>query len=120
MIDDNASQTCRTPCMIPLSPGRHTLSVQLAGFRPYPRVINVPQDGDIFMQLSKAAGTLSLTSEPEGATIEMDGMPQSKRTPSLFELSPGSHHFRVSRNGASLDFDVKVRDGDVITKKIDF
>ena len=106
--------------MMPLNPGRHALSVQLRGYRPYPRVFNVPQDSDVFLQLSKAQGTLSVTSQPEGAAIEVDGTLQAKRTPALFNLPPGTYHMKVSRNGASLDFDVQVRDGDVITKRVDF
>jgi serine/threonine-protein kinase len=120
VVDANSAQTCKTPCMMPLSPGRHAMSVQLAGYRPYPRVFNVPQDSDIFLQLSKASGTLSVTSQPAGATIELDGTLQAKRTPALFNLPPGSYRIKVSRNGASLDFDVQLRDGEFITKKVEF
>jgi hypothetical protein len=120
VIDGNSSATCRTPCMLPLSAGRHSLTVQLAGYRPYPRVFNVPQESDIFLQLAKVSATLSVTSSPAGATIELNGALQSNRTPALFNLAPGSYHFKVARSGASLDFDVQLRDGDVITKHVDF
>jgi serine/threonine protein kinase len=120
VIDGNSSATCRTPCMLPLSAGRHSLTVQLAGYRPYPRVFNVPQESDIFLQLAKVSATLSVTSTPAGATIELNGALQSNRTPALFTLAPGSYHFKVARSGASLDFDVQLRDGDVITKHVDF
>ena len=52
-VDGNSSQACKTPCILPLPGGRHALTVQLAGYRPYPRVFNVPQDGDVFLKLSK-------------------------------------------------------------------
>jgi serine/threonine protein kinase len=120
VIDGNTSATCRTPCMLPLSAGRHSLTVQLAGYRPYPRVFNVPQESDIFLQLAKVSATLSVTSTPAGATIELNGALQSNRTPALFNLAPGSYHFKVARGGASLDFDVQLKDGDVITKHVDF
>jgi serine/threonine protein kinase len=120
VIDGNSSATCKTPCMMPLSAGRHSLTVQLAGYRPYPRVFNVPQESDIFLQLAKVSATLSVTSTPAGATIELNGALQSNRTPALFNLAPGSYHFKVARGGASLDFDVQLRDGDVITKHVDF
>jgi serine/threonine protein kinase len=120
VIDGSSSATCRTPCMLSLSPGRHSLTVQLAGYRPYPRVFNVPQESDIFLQLAKVSATLSVTSTPAGATIELNGALQSNRTPALFTLAPGSYHFKVARSGASLDFDVQLRDGDVITKHVDF
>jgi hypothetical protein len=106
--------------MLPLSGGRHAVAVQLAGYRPYPRVFSVPQDGDIFLKLTKSSGTLSVTSEPAGATIEVDGKAQSNRTPAVFNLPPGMYHIKVTRNGAFIDFDVQLRDGEFITKRVDF
>ncbi len=72
-VDGNSSLVCKTPCELALNGGRHAVTMQLDGYRPYPRVFNVPEDGDLFLRLSKASGTLSITSEPVGATIELDG-----------------------------------------------
>ncbi len=119
-IDDNPALTCKAPCMLQLSPGRHAMNVQLAGFRSYPRVFNVPQDGDIFLQLSKASGTLSVTSEPPGATIEINNEMQPKHTPALFTLPPGKYHVRVARSGAFLDFDAEIHDQAVVVKNVSF
>jgi serine/threonine-protein kinase len=119
-IDGNSSLACKTPCMLQIGGGRHALTVQLAGYRPYPRVFNVPQDGDLFLKLSKALGTLNVTSQPAGATIELDGMLQSERTPASFKLAPGMYHVKVARSGAFLDFDVQLRDDEIITRKVTF
>jgi serine/threonine protein kinase len=119
-IDDNPALTCKSPCMLQLPSGRHAMNVQLPGFRSYPRVFNVPQDGDIFLQLSKASGTLSVTSNPPGATIEINNEMQSKHTPALFNLPPGTYHVRVARSGASLDFDAEIRDQAVVVKNVSF
>jgi serine/threonine protein kinase len=119
-IDGNSSLACKTPCMLSLSGGRHALTVQLTGFRPYPRVFNVPQDGDLFLKLTKSGASLSIVSDPPGATIELDGEMQSKRTPSVFNLPPGTYHVKVARSGAFLDFDVELRDGDFTTKRVAF
>jgi hypothetical protein len=120
VIDGNSAATCKTPCVLPLSAGRHALTVQLTGYRPYPRVFNVPQDSDVFLQLAKVTGTLNVTSEPVGATIDLDGALQSNRTPAIFNLVPGTYHIKVARGGESLDFEVQLRDGDVVTKKVTF
>ena len=119
-VDGSASLECRTPCVLPLSGGRHALTVQMAGYRPYPRVFNVPQDGDIFLKLSKAVGTVNVTSDPPGASIELDGKMQSERTPAIFNLVPGKYHIKVARGGTFLDFDVQVRDGEFITRRVTF
>jgi len=119
-IDDNAQLTCKAPCMLQISPGRHAMNAQLPGFRSYPRVFNVPQDGDIFLQLTKAQGTLSVTSEPPGATIEINNEMQSKHTPALFTLPPGKYHVRVARSGAFLDFDAEIHDQAVVVKNVSF
>jgi hypothetical protein len=83
-------------------------------------VFSVPQDGDLFLRLSKASGTLSITSEPPGASIELDGAVQSKRTPSVFNLAPGMYHVKVARSGAFIEFEVQLRDGEFINKRVDF
>jgi serine/threonine protein kinase len=119
-IDNNSSLACKTPCLLSVPQGRHVLNVQLAGYRAYPRVFNVPQDGDIFMQLNKIAASLSITSTPPGAAIEINGEAQSKRTNALFTLPPGTYHVRVARNGAFLDFDVQLKDGEFISRNVTF
>jgi serine/threonine protein kinase len=119
-VDGDSALACKTPCMLAIGGGRHALTVQMAGYRPYPRVFSVPQDGDLFLRLTKVFGTLSITSEPPGATIEMDGTTQGKRTPAVFNLSPGTYHMKVARSGSSIDFDVELRDGEFINKRVDF
>ncbi len=107
-VDGSAELTCKAPCMLSLTTGRHTLNAQLAGYRAYPRVFNIPQDSDIFLQLQKAGGTLSVTSNPPGASIENNNEMQPKKTPALFNLAPGTYHVRVARNGASLGLWVRM------------
>jgi hypothetical protein len=83
-------------------------------------VFNVPENDEIFMQLSKASGTLSVTSNPTGASIEINGQIQGQRTPAVFNFAPGTYRVKVSRNGAFLEFDVQLRDGEFINKRVDF
>ena len=119
-VDGSSDLTCKAPCMLTLPPGRHTLNAQLAGYRSYPRVFNLPQESDIFLQLSKAGGTLSVTSSPPGASIEINNEMQSKKTPALFNLAPGTYHVRVAKNGASLEFEAEIRDGAFVGKNVSF
>jgi serine/threonine protein kinase len=119
-IDTNSALACKTPCLLSVPAGRHVLNVQLAGYRAYPRVFNVPQDGDIFLQLNKIVASLSVTSTPPGASIDINGEPQSQRTPALFKFPPGTYHVRVARNGSFLDFDVQLRDGEFISRNVIF
>ena len=119
-IDGGSSQSCKSPCFLQLSPGRHSLNVSLGGYRPYPKIFNVPEEREIFLQLTKAVGTLRLTTSPDGATILINGEPQSQRTPAIFNVPPGDYRVRVSRNGQSYDFDVTLHDGDFITKSVNW
>ncbi len=45
---------------------------------------------------------------------------QAKRTPAIFNFAPGNYRVKVSRNGAFLEFDVRLRDGEFINKRVDF
>jgi len=119
-VDNLSALSCRTPCMLTLPAGRHVLRTQLDGYRSYPKIVTVPQDNDVFMKLSKAVGSLSITSNPPGASIILDGQQQPQTTPAVFHLPPGTHRVRVSRDGVPLDFDVNVPDGELISKNVKF
>jgi len=119
-VDGNSELSCKAPCFLQLSPGRHSLNVALDGYRPYPKIFNVPEEREIFLQLSRASGTLRVTTVPDGATILVNGESQPQHTPALFNLPPGSYRVRVSRNGQAYDFDVVLHDGDFITKSVNW
>ena len=117
-IDKNAS--CTSPCFLSLPPGRHVADVQLDGYKSYPKILDVPKDSDVFIQLNKAAGTLSITSTPAGASIAINGQDQNKTTPALLQLAPGKYHVRVTRNGVNADFDVEIADGTFVQRSVNF
>jgi serine/threonine protein kinase len=119
-VSIDSSQTCSSPCLLDLPPGRHTLSAKLAGYRPYQKIFNVPQDADIFLTLSQAIATLSINSSPAGAAVQLNGTEQSRRTPLLLTVPPGTYHVRVSRDGQPSEFDVTLKDGEFISKNITF
>jgi serine/threonine protein kinase len=120
VVDSDSARTCKTPCMLSVATGRHVLNANLPGYRSYPRVFSVPQESDIFLQLSKTTGTLSVSSSPPGATIEINNEAQSKNTPAVFNLTPGTYRVRVARNGTFLDFEVDLKDGQFVSKNVSF
>jgi hypothetical protein len=119
-IDGNSSLSCRTPCLLPVGQGRHTLNTQMDGYRPYPRIINVPEDSDVFLKLNKSAGTLNINSTPMGATISINGESKPQKTPATFVLPPGDYRIRVVHDGVPLDFTVQVREGEFYTRNVSF
>jgi serine/threonine protein kinase len=119
-VDNNPELSCKSPCMLKVGSGRHTASVQLDGYRNYPRIFSVPQESDVFVKLSPAVGTLSITSTPPGAIILLNGQQQTQTTPAVFHIPPGTYHIRVSRNNVPLDFDVNISDGGLISKNVTF
>ncbi len=119
-IDNDSARGCRTPCTLKLAAGRHVLDVSRAGYRPYPRIFNVPQDSDIFLQLTPMRATLSITSNPAGAAVFLNGEEQSQRTPATFNVAPGSYRVRVTREGVPLEFDVQLHDTEFVSKNVSF
>jgi serine/threonine protein kinase len=119
-VDGNAALSCQTPCTLSIPIGRHVLNTQSEGYRSYPHILNVPQETDIFLKLTKATGTLTISSNPPGATIQINGEQRPQKTPSTFALSPGDYQVRVSRDGVPLDFTVQIKDGEFQTRNVNF
>lgn len=119
-VDNDANLSCKSPCMVKVAAGRHTINAQLDGYRNYPRILNVPQESDVYVKLTKTTGSLSITSTPPGATIVLNGTEQPQKTPAMLHVPPGTYHVRVSRNGVPLDFDVDISDGGLISKNVNF
>lgn len=120
VVDGNPGLSCKTPCMVTVPNGRHTLEAHLDGYRSYPNIFNVPERSDVYMKLAKLEGSLSITSTPPGASIVLNGQQQSQKTPAILHIAPGNYHVRVSHNGVPLDFDVQISDGAFISKNVDF
>jgi serine/threonine protein kinase len=119
-VDGNADLSCRTPCTLKVASGRHVMDLSHAGYRPYPKIFNVPQDSDIFLQLTRMQATLSITSNPPGAAVFLNGEEQSKRTPATFNVAPGSYQVRVTRGGVPLEFEVQLHDTEFLSKNVNF
>jgi hypothetical protein len=64
--------------------------------------------------------SVQFLTEPPGAQVTVDGTVEGKKTPAVFNLAPGMYHVKVARSGAFIDFDVQIRDGEFINKRVDF
>ena len=119
-MDGDGSHTCKAPCMLSLPAGRHTLNTELAGYRPYPRIVNIPQDRDVFLKLTASVGSLSLTSNPPGATIQINGESRPQTTPATLVLPPGEYRVKIIRDGVPIEFPVQIKDGEFHTRNVNF
>jgi len=74
--------------------GDHNIGVTKADYEPQTRVVTVPADGSVtaHFDLVQMTGSLSVTSDPAGASITLDDNPTGHVTPYTFTgLTPGSH-----------------------------
>ena len=96
------------------------MQTQLTGYRPYPKVFNVPGETDVFLNLAKLVGKLNVTSNPDGATVEINGEVKPEKTPVTFALAPGEYRVKVTRDGVPLEFSVEIRDNEIQTRNVKF
>ncbi len=120
MATIDGSISCKTPCMLSLTLGRHVLQTHLDGYRPYPKVINLPGESDVFLNLAQLGGRLNVTSNPDGAEVEINGEAKPQRTPVTFSLAPGEYQVKVTRDGVPLEFSVEIRDNEIQTRNVKF
>jgi hypothetical protein len=74
--------------------GQHSIIVEAPGY--IPSTLTVVTDGDAVMQLKavmkRVPGKLTVTSDPSGAAITLDGKPTDKHTPASFDVDGDSIH----------------------------
>jgi serine/threonine-protein kinase len=119
-FDGDSSQKCKSPCTVSLTPGRHTFLVQHPGYRDQHRIIEVPRDAGLIVDLSKQMGSLSLITNPPGLTVLVDGKEQPQKTPTNLSLSVGAHHVQVMKGEEKQEFTVDIRDGLLSSKFIEW
>ncbi len=119
-FDGDSSTKCKSPCSISLAAGRHTFVVQRAGYRDAHRIIDVPRDAGLIVDLAKQMGSLSLITKPPGLTVLVDGKEQPQKTPANLTLSVGAHHVQVMKGEEKQEFTVDIRDGLLSSKFIEW
>ncbi len=102
-IDGQNDPSWVTPFNIAgLNPGQHTLTIIKPGYATDTRSIEVASGSRSFVsvQLAQLAATVSVTSEPAGAAIWMDGKDTGRVTPAQISVDkPGNHSFAFKKQG---------------------
>jgi serine/threonine protein kinase len=120
VFDQILSRKCITPCSMTLAAGRHTILVTHAGYRDRQKIIEVPRDNGDIVDLERMAGTFTLTSNPPGLTVLIDGREQAKRTPLTLTLPVGPHAIQVLKGADKQEFTIDMRDGAIMTRNSDW
>jgi serine/threonine-protein kinase len=99
ILDEGKFPPCTTPCLVEFPNGRHSAAIMLDSYRTEMRIFYVPQDATISVNLEKRKGMLEISSTPPGATVTIDGVEQSNKTPAQFPLVVGKHTVVVALPG---------------------
>lgn len=113
VLDGNAQVSCKTPCMLSVMPGRHTVTLNLDGYGRESREIRIT-DSPIevpLVNLRAHSGTLMLSSTPSGAAIYVNDKLIAQTTPAQLSLAPGKHTVRVEKNGMRQSESVDIQNG---------
>ena len=102
-IDGQSNSSWVTPFNLPgLNPGQHTVTISKAGYASETRTIGVGSGSKSFIsvQLGQLTATVSVTSDPAGVSVWMDGKDIGKVTPTQFSVDKaGNHTFTFKKQG---------------------
>jgi eukaryotic-like serine/threonine-protein kinase len=109
---DNHDLNCITPCELTLSRGEHTVQLSAPGYDAVNRPIQVPQENNLFQELTEELKTVRIASDPSDADVTVDN--ESKgRTPITLRLSVGEHTIKVSQGGKMVEKTINVPEYDL-------
>jgi serine/threonine protein kinase len=119
IFDGDPALKCAPPCSMTLPAGRHTFVVQLAGYRDAYRIIDIPRDTGLIVNLERMSGMLTVSTDPSGLTIVIDGKEQPRKSPATFNLPPGPHTVEIVKGTDRHPMSVDIRDGSTIERHVD-
>lgn len=90
MVDADEKLRCTTPCDLQLRAGRHTFTVSAADYDTAQGIIQVPEDRDRVVLLTKDLETVHIYSKPDKMGISIDGQAKGQ-TPLTLRLRAGEH-----------------------------
>jgi serine/threonine protein kinase len=115
---DTSGIECTTPCNLTLPAGRHVFVLRHAGFRETQKIINIPNDTGLIVELVPMTGTLNLVTDPAGLTVMIDGREHPQKTPVSLTLPAGSHKIQVIKGSERQDLQIDLSDGQFLSKTI--
>jgi serine/threonine protein kinase len=119
IFDRDAALKCVTPCSMTLSSGRHTFVVQFAGYRDAQRIIDIPHDTGLIVNLERMSGMLTVSTNPAGLAIVIDGQEQPRKSPATFVLLPGPHTVEIVKGAERHPLAVEIHDGSTVERHVD-
>jgi hypothetical protein len=120
VFDNNSAQPCITPCNLSLPSGRHTLVLSHPGYRDEPKIIEVPRDPGLIVDLAPLAGTFSLITNPPGLKVIIDGKEHAQKTPLSVTLPAGTHQIEVINGADKREFPVEIRDNQIKSQTVNW
>ncbi|MBZ5578732.1 MAG: protein kinase [Acidobacteriia bacterium] len=120
-LDGRSDRACHAPCSLPAAPGRHTIAVTMPGYQVEHRDVEIGT-GPIELPpvvLRAIGGTLMVSSEPQGASILVDGRKLPQLTPAQLPLAPGTYRISVEKDGRQGARTVEVRNGVINYLKVE-
>ncbi len=105
-IDGHADPSWITPYnMAGITPGGHTIVISKAGYGTETRTIDVASGSKSFVsvQMASLLASISVTSDPAGAAILLDGKDTGKVTPATINADKAGNHTILIRKQGYLD-----------------
>jgi len=115
---DTSGIECTTPCNLTLPAGRHVFVLHHAGFRETQKIITIPNDTGLIVDLVPMTGTLNLITDPAGLTVLIDGREHPQKTPVSLTLPVGPHKIQVVKGSERQDLQIDLSDGQFLSKTI--
>jgi len=115
---DTSGVECTTPCNLTLPAGRHSFVLHQPGYRDLQKIINIPNDTGLIIDLVPMTGTLNLLTDPPGLTVLIDGREHPQKTPVSLTLPVGPHRVQVVKGTERQELQVDLSDGQFVSKTI--
>ncbi len=101
-LDGATDPTWVTPLAVSsLNPGPHSITVSKGGYVTDSRTVKIVSGGkaSVVVHLAQMSATLSVTSNPVGANIYVDGRDMGKLTPAQVSVEKGQHVVLIRKMG---------------------